>query len=473
MDHMRDLIQKFVDKGLLEFTYSHNLIWEYTQQCLETYVDSTTSGNVDPKANPLRRLSDLVGLLSESAPKLLSTKPGSKTICIVVTYATAKDRKKLMKSLKGHVLESLLHNSAHLGILRLIDVTDDTVNVQKMLLDEIRTTKAKVSYSANGELISDSVPPLVSIAKHPQGCKLLLCLLSPQKKHLEPDEEMLFSQDGVVSSKKPPAVRRQEHVAYLRVPLLQVCTRYVEELARCRNGSRVLLEVIGIFFPCSLLKKLACLLTGQPFTDEDNAFEDDDDDEDNHEGKESDSHSRDDSDSDSEKKDAMEVTADSEDDDRKFDDEEISEDDAGDGKEENGKPLLPLEEDMISQKLIRKVLELQALAESGQMDSISKLTADWERLSDEKSISSAKNFYPFAKFLGEALCDSNNISDWIARNRPAFLLSDLIAVPSAQEVVLNAFSKKSMMNALKKQAKAHAGGKCLLDSVKSVSNKAR
>ena len=31
-DHMRDLIQKFVDKGLLEFTYVHHMLWEYTQE---------------------------------------------------------------------------------------------------------------------------------------------------------------------------------------------------------------------------------------------------------------------------------------------------------------------------------------------------------------------------------------------------------------------------------------------------------
>ena len=31
LDHFRDLIQKFIDKGLLEFRYVHDLIWEYTQ----------------------------------------------------------------------------------------------------------------------------------------------------------------------------------------------------------------------------------------------------------------------------------------------------------------------------------------------------------------------------------------------------------------------------------------------------------
>jgi len=31
-EHMNSLIQKFVDKGLLEFSYVHHLLWEYTQE---------------------------------------------------------------------------------------------------------------------------------------------------------------------------------------------------------------------------------------------------------------------------------------------------------------------------------------------------------------------------------------------------------------------------------------------------------
>ena len=60
LDHMRDLVQKFVDKGLLIFAYVHSLIWEYVQQSLDK-----------PK-----RMNDLINLLIDSAPKLMSTKPG-------------------------------------------------------------------------------------------------------------------------------------------------------------------------------------------------------------------------------------------------------------------------------------------------------------------------------------------------------------------------------------------------------------
>jgi hypothetical protein len=73
MDHMRDLVQKFVQKGLLEFAYVHNLLWEYTQEAL-------TDSNA-------HRMNDLVSQLAESAPKLLSTKPGR--VLLLVTLFRA------------------------------------------------------------------------------------------------------------------------------------------------------------------------------------------------------------------------------------------------------------------------------------------------------------------------------------------------------------------------------------------------
>ncbi|KAJ1387809.1 hypothetical protein B484DRAFT_409803, partial [Ochromonadaceae sp. CCMP2298] len=91
MDHTRDIVQRFVQKGLLEFAYVHNLLWEYIQQA-QIFL---TQGQG-------HYMADLVAQLAEAAPKLLSTKPGAKVICAVVTHAQAKDRKRIIKTLKGH-----------------------------------------------------------------------------------------------------------------------------------------------------------------------------------------------------------------------------------------------------------------------------------------------------------------------------------------------------------------------------------
>ena len=77
------------------------------------------------------------------------------------------------------MLESLLHESAYLGVMRMIDVTDDTINIQKSLLDELKSLKAIEKYTASGVLITGQEPPWIRIAKHKNAHKLLLRLLTP------------------------------------------------------------------------------------------------------------------------------------------------------------------------------------------------------------------------------------------------------------------------------------------------------
>jgi hypothetical protein len=239
---------------------------------------------------------------------------------------------------------------------------------------------------------------------------------------------------------------------------LQVCTRYAEDLARCRNGSRVLLEVISAFFPANLMHKLVLLLSGQEVGNLDE--EDDEDDEDEEE-----EDSEEEEEDDEEEKDEMEVVPpeDEEDVDEDEDEEEEEEEDGNfDGSDEEqdastrggsgGKkeqkaaaaaaPVLGLEEDASAQRMLRKVLELQARAETEEG---STLAAEWEQVpSDEQG---GLSFYSFAGQLVEALQEAEEQSGlfqhWAARNRSAFLLSDLVAVPSARAGVLAALGNGS------------------------------
>ena len=100
-------------------------------------------------------------------------------MCAVITHATAKDRKRIIKTLKGNTLESLLHDSAYLGVMRIVDVTDDTINIQKSLFDELKAVKVPEKYTASGLLIPGQAPPWIRVATHKNGHKLLLRLLAP------------------------------------------------------------------------------------------------------------------------------------------------------------------------------------------------------------------------------------------------------------------------------------------------------
>jgi len=96
LDHMRDLVQKFVDKGLLEFKYVHELVWEYCK---------AISGGGEGK-----RMEDLSNQLLDSTPKLITTKAGARVVCVLTTQGGAKERKRLIKVRVGWfmVLAALL-----------------------------------------------------------------------------------------------------------------------------------------------------------------------------------------------------------------------------------------------------------------------------------------------------------------------------------------------------------------------------
>jgi hypothetical protein len=141
---------------------------------------------------------------------------------------------------------------------------------------------------------------------------------------------------------------------------------------------------------------------------------------------------------------------------------------------------LALEEDMVAQKLLSKVLELQRLAEE-QQEGVSKGKSgeeeqvdisEWEQVPSDTKTKTGTCFYPFASQLSEALQEADLLSSWISRNRPAFLLSDLASVPSARSDVLGSLTSKGGAGAvLKKQAKEHTGGKSLHEMVRTYSKK--
>ena len=157
-------------------------------------------------------------------------------------------------------MEALSHESGHLAVMRLVDVTDDTVTIQKSLLDEMKVTDPTVKLSATGHVVAESlVPPLLKVATSPYGKKFLLRLLlgsggemnnrdgekvDPVSRgrggHLEPDEGPLFLPTQPVSSKKPFATRRKEHLVYFRQALLVICTTYTSQLLRSPSGAAVL-----------------------------------------------------------------------------------------------------------------------------------------------------------------------------------------------------------------------------------------
>jgi hypothetical protein len=80
-----------------------------------------------------------------------------------------KERKKMLKALKGYVAPTLFHKDAYLFILRLADVVDDSVAFNKTVWTELLANNA-----------DDAA--LLQFATHAKAYKVLVHLLAPQKK---------------------------------------------------------------------------------------------------------------------------------------------------------------------------------------------------------------------------------------------------------------------------------------------------
>lgn len=529
MDHMRDLIQKFVQKQLLEFTYVHHLLYEYTQE-LQLVAQQGVSGGTSSgssstttaadAANEVKknqaRIDELINQLADSAPKLLSTKPGAKVMCFVITYSSAKDRKRIIKSLKGHCLESLLHDSAFLGIMRLVDVTDDTVNIQKSFFDELKVTDQAIKYTASGEVKGRQEQPWLSIAKHPNASKLLLRLLAPQRRHLEPDEEGIF-QVTSSQSKKDPELRRKEHLAYLRQVLVKIFSQYTEELVRSRSGSKILEAMIQVYHPKELVENVAKVFAGIAVTPFDNqgdeemeeadeeGEEEEYDEEEEEEGDEEEYDEEDDGamddefgeEEEGEEGDEEDEEADDEDEDEEdIDDEEYDEQlkeaeedlkEAANKKSGKGTvaevpevQLLPIEEDPVAHIFLKRLLKWEAgLDQEQSNDEVNAILKEYEhqreeeaknkKSNNEDSTASDKSLwvtsdeegsFSVAQSLFQHLSEDDHagLLKWTTCNRASFALHELLRVPSVAAELMKIFNEHSDV-LTESNLQQHEGGK--------------
>lgn len=250
LTHLQTLLQKGLDKSLTGFAYFHSLLLDYTSI-----------------ASPNDIRSFLTPALAEHSLHLLSTRAGTKVVCECAAYASVKDRKKMIKCLKGYTRSSLLHRDAYLAILRMCDVMDDTVLVNKMLLAELHKNSDAGKGTEEDE--EQEIPsPILDLVLSETGSKLFLQLLVSKEeesddtdksktntprwqKYQDPYELSVLHRnpsvtengESVPTSKKADETRRQELLVYLKELLVEVCTKHTEEIMRSKPGSKVLMEV--------------------------------------------------------------------------------------------------------------------------------------------------------------------------------------------------------------------------------------
>lgn len=83
-------------------------------------------------------------LIGEATLRMVHTHEGCRVGCMVAAYSTPKQRKKLVKSMKGHVLKMCLDEFAYIVLIKTLAVVDDTEMVRKALVSELQVTSTEI-----------------------------------------------------------------------------------------------------------------------------------------------------------------------------------------------------------------------------------------------------------------------------------------------------------------------------------------
>jgi len=161
---------------------------------------------------------------------ILHTHEGAKIALQALWHGTAKDRKAILKSFKGHVVKIAMDEHGYQVLLGAIDVTDDTKMMSKALIEELAAS-------------SES---LTSVMESKHGKTVLFYLMHHRDpRYVHPDLlAILKAGDGNATSKKDPEIRRRELSAASLPHLLRHLAGHVPALIKTKQGAVAIYTIL-------------------------------------------------------------------------------------------------------------------------------------------------------------------------------------------------------------------------------------
>ncbi|KOX74489.1 Protein penguin [Melipona quadrifasciata] len=178
---MRILNKKFLNSILV-----HSVLLEFLNNCS---VEDRT---------------EIITMLKSSLVELSQTKFGSKVAVLCIWHGTNKDRKIIIKSLKGNIKNISMSEHGYLILLALFDSVDDTVLIKKIIFPEIQDD-------------------LTDIALNDYGKHVILYLVARRNSHYFAPSIVKYLEQGDnnATSKKSSQVREKELLDSISDSLLQ------------------------------------------------------------------------------------------------------------------------------------------------------------------------------------------------------------------------------------------------------------
>uniref|UniRef100_A0A0E0KL22 PUM-HD domain-containing protein n=1 Tax=Oryza punctata TaxID=4537 RepID=A0A0E0KL22_ORYPU len=243
LQHMTTVIHPILEKGIVEYPIVHTAVLEYF-----TIADKTSASDVIRQFIPLltQGSSAIDGDEPSVAPELqkklkakkkrltepllvriMNTREGLKIGVSCLKHGSAKDRKKIIKSLKGHIMKLALSDHGCILLVAILSIVDDTKLVTKIIIQELAKHLKQLIFDKDeaSESAAEDIPEnKVDVATNK-----------------EQDEGMQSAPD----SKKDPFQRRHELLikSELAEVLIQTLIENVGELLRTNFGKDVLHEV--------------------------------------------------------------------------------------------------------------------------------------------------------------------------------------------------------------------------------------
>jgi pumilio homology domain family member 6 len=268
MGYLHQMINNLIQKKMTGFTMLHDAMLQYFlvltpggeehNEFLETLKGDIDAEEADGGGDLYRNLS--------------FTQSGSRLVSYAIAYGSAKDRKMILKCFKDNISVMAVDAHAKLVLTVALEVPDDTRNALSSILRELLGLSIEDSEARHEHLSSLLDDPNARLP-------LLLPLIADSDsiattprwllKDPSPDRALLeeIFQIRQTTSKKAPAVRRQELLAHLAPPLLDLIAARAAALVHSKTACPALSEIL---FHCSgasrsqAIAALAATAAGDP-----------------------------------------------------------------------------------------------------------------------------------------------------------------------------------------------------------------
>ncbi|XP_057487194.1 pumilio homolog 24-like [Actinidia eriantha] len=252
--HMSSVFQPILEKGIVDHSILHKALMEYF-----SIADQSSAADI---------IQQLSGPL---LVRMVDSREGSRIAMLCVKHGSAKERKKIIKGMKGYTGKIAHDQRGSMVLVCILSIVDDTKLVAKAVIRELQTILKDLVLDKNGrrpllQLLHPNCPRYFS----PDDLASLnlsipsLCNkgdaeensdLDKQKKSSEVGEDGEDNSDtenvesenlnSVEGGKKDPFLRRQELLVNsgLAESLIDTCIESAGELLTSNFGKEVLYEV--------------------------------------------------------------------------------------------------------------------------------------------------------------------------------------------------------------------------------------